>query len=330
MSPWIDRVRRRAPGIVALAALAAGVAAVYSFTASKRYEARTELLVSPLPASDATFDGFGLPRADDAPGAAAETAARLVRTPEIADAVRAQLGLRGSRNDVLSSVSSHRVDGSQLVAVVGKASSPARAAQLANAFADALVAARTSRFQTTLAAVVRRLRARLRAGVGDEAERRALARRLGVLTGLVATRDPTLEVATAAVAPSRPVWPRPWLLISVAAGAALAAATLAAALVPHPAPPPARPPPPPVRQPEPPPEPEPEPAPEPPPVSATGAWNLAELRRLVEERGAAFPDRVELWRSYLFFLQDHAGADGSLPSSFDALVEDEFRELLGS
>jgi hypothetical protein len=61
----------------------------------------------------------------------------------------------------------------------------------------------------------------------------------------------------------------------------------------------------------------------------TGAWNLGELRRLVEERGAPFPeDRVELWQSYLLFLQEHAGPDGTLPSSFDALVEDEFRELL--
>ena len=332
MSPWIDRVRRRVPGIVALAALAAGAAAVYSFTASSRYEARTELLVSPLPARDATFDGFGLPRLGDAPGAAAETAARLVRTAEIADAVRAQLGLRGSRNEVLESVSSHRVDDSQLVAVVGKASAPARAAQIANAFADELVAARTSRFQTTLAAVIRRLRARLRTGAAGEAERRALARRLSVLTGLVATRDPTLEVATAAVAPSDPVWPRPWLLISLAAAAALAAATLGAALVPYPEPPrqerpveaPAPPPPPP------PPPPAPEPETPPPPRPAMGSWSLAELRRLVEERGAAFPDRVELWGSYLNLLEEHASADGRLPSSFDALVEDEFRELLGS
>ena len=335
MSPWIDRVRRRAPGIVALAALAAGVAAVYSFTASKRYEARTELLVSPLPARDTTFAGFGLPRADGAPGAAAETAARLVRTPEVAETVRAQLGLRGSRDEVLRSVSSHRVDGSQLVAVVGKASTPARAAQIANAFADGLVAARTSRFQTTLAAVIRRLRARLRSGAGSEAERRAVARRLSVLTGLVATRDPTLEVATAAVAPSDPVWPRPWLLISLAAAAALALATLAAALVPHPAPPPKQrpveaPAPPPPSPPPPPPPPEPEPEPEPPALPATGSWNLAELRRLVEERGAAYPDRVELWHSYLHFLQEHAAADGRLPGSFDALVEDEFRELLDS
>jgi len=207
MRPWLDRVRRRAPAIVALAAVAAGAAAVYSFTASKRYEARAELLVSPLPANDRTFQGFGLPREG---GAAAETVARLVRTPEIAEAVRVQSGLRGS-------ASSYRVDGSQLVAVVGKASSAARAAQLANAFADALVATQTSRFQATLSGVIRRLRARLRAGTGSAAERQALARRLSVLTGLVATRDPTLELATAAVAPSDPVWPRPWLVIPLAA-----------------------------------------------------------------------------------------------------------------
>src|SRR5918912_2558767 len=203
-------MRRRAPAIVALVAVAAGAAAVYSFTATKRYEARAELLVSPLPANDRTFQGFGLPREG---GAAAETVARLVRTPEVAEAVQAQLGLRGS-------VSSHRVDGSQLVAVVGKASSPARAAQIANAFAAALVAERTARFQTTLATVIRRLRARLRVGVGHPAERRALARRLSVLTGLVATRDPTLEVASTAVAPSDPVWPRPWLIIPLAAAVA--------------------------------------------------------------------------------------------------------------
>src|SRR5256885_10468769 len=104
-------MRRRAPAIVALVAVAAGAAAVYSFTATKRYEARAELLVSPLPANDKTFDGFGLPREG---GPAAETAARLVRTPGVAEAVQAQLGVGGS-------VASHRVDGSQLVPVVRKA-----------------------------------------------------------------------------------------------------------------------------------------------------------------------------------------------------------------
>jgi uncharacterized protein involved in exopolysaccharide biosynthesis len=87
-------MRRRAPAIVVLVAVAAGAAAVYSFTATKRYEARAELLVSPLPENDRTFEGFGLPRKGDA---STETIARLVRTREVADAFQAQLGLRGSR-----------------------------------------------------------------------------------------------------------------------------------------------------------------------------------------------------------------------------------------
>src|SRR2546423_13537350 len=99
MRPWLDRVRRRAPAIVALAAVAAGAAAVYSLTATKRYAARAELLVSPLPASDRTFDGFALPREG---GAAAETMARLVPAPGSAAALRGAAGLRGP-------VSGHRV-----------------------------------------------------------------------------------------------------------------------------------------------------------------------------------------------------------------------------
>jgi uncharacterized protein involved in exopolysaccharide biosynthesis len=312
MPRWLDRVRLRAPAIVALAAVAAGAAAVYSFTATKRYEARAELLVSPLPGNDRTFDGFGLPREA---GPAAETTARLVQASVIADAVQAQLGLRAS-------VSSYRLGGSQLVAVVGRASSPVRAARIANGFADALVAVRTARFQAALATAIRRLRARLRAGTGGARERAAVAGRLGVLTALVATRDPTVEVASAAVPPRDPIWPRTRLLVVVATAAALAVATLAAALVPASAPAPEpRPPAPPPPPPPPPPEPE--------SANDAGGWNLGELRRLVEERGASFPpDRIELWRSYLSFLEEHAGSDGALPDSFDALVEDEFRELL--
>jgi hypothetical protein len=76
------------------------------------------------------------------------------------------------------------------------------------------------------------------------------------------------------------------------------------------------------------PEPEPEREPVPPP---TRVWRLAELQRLVEEGGASYPaDRVELWQSYLFFLQEHAGPDGTLPSSFDPLIDAEFGELLES
>jgi len=81
----------------------------------------------------------------------------------------------------------------------------------------------------------------------------------------------------------------------------------------------------------PPPPPEPEPAPEPvPPAvgSAGGRWNVHALDRLVEERGKEFPDRVEEWTSYLYSLRSYASPDGSLPSSFDTLIEETFGELV--
>ena len=82
-----------------------------------------------------------------------------------------------------------------------------------------------------------------------------------------------------------------------------------------------------------PPEPEPEPVPEPVGThvgdAAVGAWNLVALERLVAERGVEFPDRIEEWQAYLFHLRRHASMEGELPSSFDALVDETFRELVG-
>ena len=52
------------------------------------------------------------------------------------------------------------------------------------------------------------------------------------------------------------------------------------------------------------------------------------LERLVSERGDEFPDRVEEWRYYIHFLREHAGPEGQLPPTFDALIDETFAELL--
>jgi capsular polysaccharide biosynthesis protein len=78
----------------------------------------------------------------------------------------------------------------------------------------------------------------------------------------------------------------------------------------------------------------PQPAPVPPtpvqaaePVVARGDWNLLTLERLVRDRMEADPAEHEAWTTYLFFLRDHAAPDGSLPSSFEPLLNDVFGEL---
>jgi capsular polysaccharide biosynthesis protein len=59
-----------------------------------------------------------------------------------------------------------------------------------------------------------------------------------------------------------------------------------------------------------------------------GSYNLVALERLVDERGSAFPERLEEWSSYLYFLREYAAADGVVPASFDGLIHDTFEELL--
>jgi capsular polysaccharide biosynthesis protein len=96
-------------------------------------------------------------------------------------------------------------------------------------------------------------------------------------------------------------------------------------------PPPPEPEPPPPEPEPPPPEPEP-PPPEPPTpaVAARGGWNIHDLEQLVAAKADADPARIEEWRAYLFFLRDHAAADGALPPQFDYLVHEVFGALVSS
>jgi hypothetical protein len=61
-----------------------------------------------------------------------------------------------------------------------------------------------------------------------------------------------------------------------------------------------------------------------------GAYNLLTLERLAEQRGAEFPDQVEEWTSYLYFLRDYAAPDGSVPARFNGLISETFADLLPS
>ena len=57
-------------------------------------------------------------------------------------------------------------------------------------------------------------------------------------------------------------------------------------------------------------------------------WDLETLGRLVETRGADFPEHADEWAYYLLYLRDFTDSDGVLPESFDDLVSDVFRPLL--
>jgi capsular polysaccharide biosynthesis protein len=496
--------RSAGPWLAVLTLTAAGTAAAvgYGLTAPKHYRATAQLLVSPVSVSDPNFTGLDVLRDTGGKLTAAASAAALLRSPQVADVVRADLGLARSRDSLAKALDAHVVGSSDVVAVTVEDTSAAGAAQLANAFADALVKQRTAGFQSQLAATIRRDRLLIaaltpanRAGAAGA----DLEKRLGVLQGFEGQPDPTIRHAGQASAPDSASWPVLSRLAATGALAGLAVGLLAAVLlvlgrlgrrpgaagvapydrdvsdrlvdrleqriadriaaleaererlsaretgldarekdvaaklvelraaveaaplpsvapvaeaappdrsqahaeaealatreaalqarvaqltrreiglarraaeiaaqdnaaearsrtlelreeelaeqreeakrraevVPEPVPEPV-PVPVPVPEPVPAPAPAREPAPVPLPVAEpllpgeeqTGAWNLMVLERLVNDRGNEFPDRREEWSSYLYFLREYAEPDGTVPSSFDWLIQETFSELV--
>src|SRR3954453_560889 len=150
--------RSAGPWLAVLTLTAAGTAAAlgYALTAPKQYRATAQLLVSPVAVSDPNFTGLDVLRDTGGKRTAAATAAALLRSPPGGEVGRADLGLARSHDSLLEALDSHVVDSSDVVAVTVEDTSAAGAAQLANAFADALVKQRTAGFQSQLAATIRR------------------------------------------------------------------------------------------------------------------------------------------------------------------------------
>lgn len=208
-----------------LTAAGAAAAAGYGLTAPKRYDATAKLLVTPVAASDTAFTGLGVFRDAGERRTAAQSAAVLVRTPEVADAVRLQLALRRSDSSLLDDLHAHVVGGSNVVDVTAEDASAVSAAQLANAFVDAFIADRTASFLSQLSSAIRRDVQLLASGsAGSQAVE--VARQLAVLRAFQGQPDPTLRRASTAVAPTSAAWPNLAILVLGGAGAGLAVAAV--------------------------------------------------------------------------------------------------------
>jgi succinoglycan biosynthesis transport protein ExoP len=203
------------PFIALTVVLALGAAIGYLSVADKRYVAETDILVAPVSSDDERFTGIPLLR-ESVESRSVLTVARLLQGPPVVDTVRRRLKLAENREKLLDRVEIRPQQQSNILTVRASAGSPARAAAVANAFADALVARRTAAFQTALNAVVERLAARLESTPRGSPEAVALAGRLADLRGLVGARDPTLTIATRAFPPQDEEWPRPALSLAVA------------------------------------------------------------------------------------------------------------------
>ena len=220
--------------VVTLAAAGAAAAAGYGLTAPKRYRATAQLLVSPVPATDTTFTGVDVLRDSGGKRTAAASAAAMLSSPEVADAVRSQLGLTRPPDSLLDAIRARVVDSSDIVAVRAQDTSATGAAQLANAFAATLVSQRTATFQSQLATAIGHDEQQLQAltpATRSAAVGVALQQRLTKLHGFEGQPDPTIRVSAQAAAPSAAFWPKLPRLIGYGAGAGLAAGILVALLI---------------------------------------------------------------------------------------------------
>jgi capsular exopolysaccharide synthesis family protein len=216
----IGALRRSVPVLLACAVLGGGLALALD-DSQPGYRASAEVIVSTLPEQDVSLLGLSLLRYSRESARAIETAAVLLHSPAAAE--RAAPALGEDPDELLDDVQVDIVGESNVVAVSAEASSPARAARVANRFAQAAVAVQRERVAKQAAAALEILRARL-SGLGpDDPNAPALNARITALEALRASGgDPTLALGQAAAPPRDPAGPSTPLIILLGALAGLA------------------------------------------------------------------------------------------------------------
>jgi capsular exopolysaccharide synthesis family protein len=214
---YMQVLRERFWMIVATLLVTTLAAALYLATADKVYEADADLLVTPVggDAENPALTGLPLLRESVDPTRDVETGARLVTTRDVAARVKRSLRSDLSANDLLEKVEAEPVAQSNIVAVTSRAESPELARNIANGFAEGVVAERTQALRSAIDQRIPRLRERIEAGEGGTGPD-SPANQLAQLNSLRQSGDPTLQVETRAETPEEQASPRP--VLTMAAG----------------------------------------------------------------------------------------------------------------
>ncbi len=200
--------------IAVLAALAG--AAVYLSTASRVYEAHSQLLITPLP-DNSSVSGLGLILQSSDPLRDVETASGFVTTTSVAQRVIQSLGLHQPAVGLLNSVKVAPIAESNIVDIGVDAGSAAAAQRLANAFATETVNDRVASLANQLNVLIPRLKHEIAAtGPGNAATKAPLTAQLAELETLQVGPNPELRVAATPGLPTSPVSPRKTLTLAAA------------------------------------------------------------------------------------------------------------------
>jgi receptor protein-tyrosine kinase len=210
------RILRERAGLIGLVVLVTTlVAATYLAVATDKYRAEADLLVIPASRDQDALGGLPIIHESSDPTRDVETASHFVLNRTIAKRVIDQLGLDMSPEQLLSDVKAEPVAQSNIVAIRATADSPELARDIANGFADGVVAEHDALIRAEADKLITGLRSSLQDAEqsGDETNAAALADEITQLEQVRESGDPTLSVQARADAPNSAYSPRPILTI---------------------------------------------------------------------------------------------------------------------
>lgn len=184
-------------------------AGVYVKLAPRKYEAQAQMLVSPINPTDTVTVGLPVLHSTSDPTRDTLTAASLITTPQVAEAVIKDLGLHTTPTGLLSTVTATPIGQSNLIAVQAQASAPTSARRIANSFVEAVIKIRTAALHAALATVIPGLQAQLLSEPpAQRASDSALTAEIAQLKQLQTSHDPTITPSSTAQLPTGPYTPR--------------------------------------------------------------------------------------------------------------------------
>jgi Mrp family chromosome partitioning ATPase/capsular polysaccharide biosynthesis protein len=214
--PVLAALRKRWWLVVVLVAVAVAVAFLGLAQRTPKYEAQAQILVTPYQEGESSISGIRILRGTGDGARDLQTATALLTSPKTAAAVASSVGGGLTASAVDADVTLEPIGGSDIVAVNATSTDPRTAARIADAYAEAAIAARNAEIKEQARIAIKALDGQ------DDATLDALRQQLRVFRDQgdpAFTISQTAEVPTAASGPSKPV---------VVAAAILAGLVLAA------------------------------------------------------------------------------------------------------
>lgn len=204
--------------LIILCTIVALVGAVaYVKVAPKQYTASSQVYVNPISSSDTALVNLSVLHSSGTPTQDVLTAASLFHIPAIAQATINALHLRTSASGLLGRVTIVPLDQSSILSVSTSSGDARQAQRIASAYANEIVAVRTSQLHAAISAALPSLRAS--AAAETPAERGVAGSASDVLSQyqqLLSRPDPSVSVISLASLPTSPSSPQTKL--SVLAG----------------------------------------------------------------------------------------------------------------